>query len=50
VPWQRRRADALARCVENLALMNEAQDPFGGAEVIYAYTRKDALADGCRWT
>ena len=26
--------------------MDEAQDPFAGAEVIYAYTRKDALADG----
>jgi hypothetical protein len=25
---------------------NESQDPFAGAPVIYAYTRKDALADG----
>ena len=37
VPWQSKRTDAL---------MDEAQDPFAGAEVIYAYTRKDALADG----
>ena len=28
--------------------MDEAQDPFAGAEVIYAYTRKDALADGVK--
>ena len=40
------RADALTRHVESVALMDEAQDPFAGAEVIYAYTRKDALADG----
>src|SRR6188474_3266979 len=46
VPWQSKRADALARNVENLALVDEARDPFAGAEVIYAYTRKDALADG----
>jgi hypothetical protein len=26
--------------------MDEAQDPFAGAEVLYAYTRKDALNDG----
>jgi hypothetical protein len=36
VPWQSKRT----------ALMDEAQDPFAGAEVLYAYTRKDALADG----
>ena len=36
----------LTRHVENVALMDEAQDPFAGTEVIYAYTRKDALADG----
>ena len=36
VPWQSKRA----------ALMDEAQDPFAGAEVLYAYTRKQALADG----
>ena len=46
VPWQSKRADALTRHVENVALMDEAQDPFAGAEVLYAYTRKDALADG----
>jgi hypothetical protein len=46
VPWQSKRADALTRHIENVALMDEAQDPFAGAEVIYAYTRKDALADG----
>ena len=46
VPWQSKRTDALTRHVENVALMDEAQDPFAGAEVIYAYTRKDALADG----
>ena len=33
VPWQSKRSA-------------EPQDPFAGAEVIYAYTRKDALADG----
>ena len=32
--------------MDNVALMDEAKDPFAGAEVIYAYTRKDALADG----
>ena len=37
VLWQRKRADAL-----------KLQDPFGGAEVIYAYTRTDALADGAQ--
>ena len=42
VPWQSKR-DALTR---HVALMDKAQDPFAGAEVIYAYTRKDALADG----
>jgi hypothetical protein len=26
--------------------MDEAQDPFADAEVLYAYTRKDALNDG----
>jgi hypothetical protein len=41
VPWQSKRA-----VVENVALMDEAQDPFAGAEVIYAYTRKQALGDG----
>ena len=46
VPWQSKRADTLTRHIENDALMDEAQDPFAGAEVIYAYTRKDALADG----
>ena len=46
VPWQSKRTDALTRHIENVALMDEAQDPFAGAEVIYAYTRKDALADG----
>jgi hypothetical protein len=46
VPWESRRTDALTPHVENVALMDEAQDPFAGAEVIYAYTRKDALADG----
>ena len=37
VPWQ-------SKCTD--ALMDEAQDPFAGAEVLYAYTRKDALNDG----
>jgi hypothetical protein len=46
VVWQSKRADTPARHGENVALMDEAQDPFAGAEVIYAYTRKDALADG----
>ena len=46
VPWQSKRMDALTRHIENVALMDEAQDPFAGAEVIYAYTRKDALEDG----
>ena len=46
VPWQSKRTDALTRHIENVALMDEAQDPFAGAEVIYAYTRKDALNDG----
>ena len=46
VPWQSKRADALTRHIKNVALMDEAQDPFAGAEVIYAYTRKDALNDG----
>jgi hypothetical protein len=46
VPWQSKRTDALTRHVQNVALMDEAQDPFAGAEVIYAYTLKDALADG----
>ena len=46
VPWQSKRTDALTRHIENVAVMDEAQDPFAGAEVIYAYTRKDALADG----
>jgi len=46
VPWQSKRADALTRHAENVALMDEAQDPFTGAEVLYAYTRKAALADG----
>ncbi len=46
VPWQSKRADALTRHVENVALMDDAQDPFAGAEVIYACTRKDALANG----
>ena len=46
VPWQSKRTDSLTRHIENVALMDEAQDPFAGAEVIYAYTRKDALADG----
>ena len=46
VPWQNKRTDALTLHIENVALMDEAQDPFGGAEVIYAYMRKDALADG----
>jgi hypothetical protein len=46
VPWQSKRTDALTRYVENVALMDEAQDPFAGAEVLYAYTRKDALNDG----
>jgi hypothetical protein len=32
VPWQSNRADA--------------QDPFADAEILYSYTRKDALADG----
>ena len=41
-----RRIDALTRDLEKVALMDEAQDPFAGAEVLYAYTRKDALADG----
>ena len=44
--WQSKRTDALTRHIENVALMDEAQDPFVGAEVIYAYTRKDALSDG----
>ena len=46
VPWQGKRSDALTRHVENGARMDEAQDSFAGAEVIYAYTRKDALNDG----
>ena len=46
VPWQSKRTDALTRHIENVALMDDAQDPFAGAEVLYAYTRKDALADG----
>ena len=46
VPWQSKRTDALTRHIENVALLDEAQDPFAGAEVIYAYTRKDALNDG----
>ena len=46
VPWQSKRTDALTRHIENVALMDEAQDPFAGAEVIYAYTRKNALEDG----
>jgi hypothetical protein len=38
VPWQNKRSEARK---------DEAQDdPFAGAEVLYAYTRKDALADG----
>ena len=37
LPWQ-------SKCTD--ALMDEAQDPFAGAEVLYAYTRKQALADG----
>ncbi len=45
-PWQNKRTDALTRHIENVALMDEAQDPFAGAEVIYDYTHKDALADG----
>ena len=48
IPWQSKRLDALTRHVENVALMDEAQDPFADAEVLYAYTRKDALADGCQ--
>ncbi|MEO6787287.1 MAG: hypothetical protein ABI318_14235, partial [Chthoniobacteraceae bacterium] len=44
VPWQSKRADALPCHVENVALMDEAQDPFADAEVIYACTGKDALA------
>ena len=46
VPWQSKRTDALTRHVENVALMDEAQDPFAGAEVIYAYTRKDSELAG----
>jgi hypothetical protein len=46
VPWQSKRTDALTRHIENGALIDEAQDPFAGAEVNYAYTRKDALNDG----
>ena len=46
MPWQSKRTDALTRHVENIALMDDAQDPFADAEVICAYTRKDALADG----
>src|SRR3954451_15682293 len=45
VPRQSKRTDALTPHVENVAL-DEAQDPFAGAEVLYAYTRKDALNDG----
>jgi hypothetical protein len=38
VPWQSKRSEAR---------YDEAKDdPFAGAEVLYAYTRKDALADG----
>jgi hypothetical protein len=44
--WQSKRTDAFSRHVENVALMDEAQDPFAGAEVLYAYTRKNALNDG----
>ena len=39
VPWQSKRSDALTRQVENMTLLDEAQDPFAGAEVLYAYTR-----------
>jgi hypothetical protein len=46
VPLQSKRTDALTRHVENVALIDEAQDPFAGAEVLYVYTRKDALNDG----
>lgn len=46
VPWQSKRNDALTRQVENKTLIDEAQNPFATAEVLYAYTRKDALADG----
>ncbi len=46
LPWPSKRADALTRHVDNVALMDEAQDPFASAEGIYAYTRKVALADG----
>src|SRR5207244_10413661 len=46
IPWQSKRLDSLTRHIENVALMDEAQDPFAGAEVLYAYTRKNALADG----
>jgi hypothetical protein len=46
VPWQSKRGDALTRHIEDVALMDEAQNPFAGADVIYAYTRKDALNDG----
>ena len=45
-PCQSKRIYALTRHVENGGMVDEAQDPFAGAEVIYAYTRKDALADG----
>ena len=41
VPWHTKRRD-----VGDVAFMDEAQEPFPGAEVLYAYTRKDALADG----
>lgn len=33
VPWQSKRTE-------------RSEDPFAGAELLYAYTRKDALADG----
>jgi len=46
VPWRSKRTDALTHHVENVALMDDAQDRFAGAEVLHAYTRKDALNDG----
>ena len=50
VPWQSKRADALTRHVENIALMDEAQDPFAGAEVIYATRAKTRSQTACRST
>jgi hypothetical protein len=46
VPWQSKRADALTRGAADVAQPDETQHPFAEAEVLYAYTRKDALNDG----